>query len=221
MRRLVIALGAVGLSLLVVGLALQIVLLPGFTRALVKYVGSQELTGLPQETTLRLAEEVRVYVSVSDTPMLPGTVDGRPGFDERQASHLDDVRAVIVPAGWLTWGLLAGALAWLVLAVRSKGATRDTLRSAAWVAGIAVLVTVPVAGLAGVLDFDALFTRFHGLFFAEGTWQFYSTDLIIQLFPESFWAIAGAAWGLLAMVFAVCLAVASRRLGVPRETPQE
>jgi len=221
MRRFVIAIGAVGLSLLVVGLALQIVLLPGFTRTLVKYVGSAELAGLPQQTTLQLAEEVRVYVAAPDAPMLPRTVDGRPGFDERQSSHLDDVRAVIVPATWLTWGLLVGALGWLVLAVRSKGPTRDTLRSSAWFAGIAVLVMVPVAGLAGVADFDALFTRFHGLFFAAGTWQFYSTDLIIQLFPESFWAIAGAAWGLLAMAFAACLAAASRLLGVPRETPQE
>ena len=221
MRRLAIALGAVGLSLLVVGLALQVVLLPGFTRALVKYVDSRELAGLSQETTLRLAEEVRVYVSVSDAPMLPGTVDGRPGFDERQSSHLDDVRAVILPATWLTWGLLAGAVIWLALVVHSEGATRDALRRAARVAGIAVLVTVPVAGLAGVADFDTLFTRFHGLFFAEGTWQFYSTDLIIQLFPESFWVIAGAAWGLLAMVFAACLAAAARRLGAPHETPQE
>lgn len=221
MRRLVIAIGTVGLALLVVGLSLQIVLLPGFTRALVERVGSAELAGLSQETTLELAEEVRVYVSVSDAPTLPRTVDGRPGFDERQSSHLDDVRAVIIPATWLTWGLFAGALVWLGLAVRAAGATRDTLRRAAWFAGIAVLVTIPVAGLAGVVDFDALFTRFHGLFFAAGTWQFYSTDLIIQLFPELFWVIAGAAWGVLAMAFAVCLAVAARFFGVPRETPQE
>jgi len=221
MRRLLIVIGALGLALLLLGLSLQIVLLPAVTSAIVSRVDSAELTGLSAQRTLELAEEVRAYVTTLDAPSLPASVDHRPGFDERQASHLDDVAAVIVPSGWLTRGLFAGALVWFGIALRRPGVVRETLRSSAWIGGISLLVVVPVAAIAGLVDFDTLFAGFHGLFFAEGSWQFYSTDLIIQVFPVEFWVIAGSLWGLLAMVLAGCLALSARFLGNRGETPQE
>ena len=32
------------------------------------------------------------------------------------------------------------------------------------------------------------------MFFEAGTWQFSEEELLIQLFPEPFWVLAGAAW---------------------------
>ncbi len=212
MRRLGVIFGGAGLALLVVGLSLQLLLLPAYTHTLVARVGAAGLTGLDRQRTLELAEEVRAYVTTPDPPALPERVDSRPGFDERQASHLDDVRSVMIPATVLTWILLAGAIVWCVAAWRSPAA-RSALRRAVFGAGVGLLVAVPLLGLAGLADFDALFARFHGLFFAAGTWQFYADDLIIQLFPEAFWAVSGLVWGLLIAVTAGAMTLAAWLLG--------
>jgi integral membrane protein (TIGR01906 family) len=37
------------------------------------------------------------------------------------------------------------------------------------------------------LNFDALFTQFHKLFFESGSWVFYFSDSLIRLFPLPFW----------------------------------
>lgn len=219
MRRFASALGACAFVLLMLGLALQVVLAPVFTRTLVARVGSAELSGLSTASTLRLAEEVRAYVTDPQAPDLPAQVDGRAGFDERQVSHLDDVARVIVGASRLTWVLAVAVLGWAIAAWRVGGAARATLAVALKASGVFLLVGVVVAGLAGMLDFEALFTRFHGLFFAAGTWQFYSDDLLIQLFPERFWVIAGAAWGLLTLLLAGLAALAGTILGRYAEEP--
>lgn len=212
MRRFGVIFGGVGLALLVVGLSLQLLLLPAYTRVVVSRVGSAGLAGLDPQRTLELAEEVRAYVTTPDPPALPAIVDGRPGFDERQTPHLDDVRAVMIPATWLTWALAAGAVVWCAAAWRSYAA-RSALRRAVFGAGVGLLVAVPLLGVAGLADFDALFARFHALFFAAGTWQFYADDLIIQLFPEAFWAVSGLVWGLLIAVTAGAMTLAARLLG--------
>lgn len=213
MRRLVSTLGACAFVLLMLGLALQVVLAPAFTRTLVARIGSAGLSGLSTASTLRLAEEVRIYVTDPHAPDLPAQVDGRAGFDERQVSHLDDVARVIVGASRLTWALVVVALVWAIAARRAGGAARATLAAALKGSGVFLLVGVVVAGFAGMLDFDALFTRFHGLFFAAGTWQFYSDDLLVQLFPERFWVIAGGAWGLLTLLLAGLATLAGAFLG--------
>ncbi len=221
MRRLSVAAGALGFAVLLIGLSLQLLLLPGFTRTIVTRVGSEALTGLSAAQTLVLAEEVRAYVASPVAPPLPADVDGREGFDDRQSSHLDDVRAVIRPAIALTWVLLAGALVWIVFAVRMRGVVLETLASALMFGGIALLVFIPLAGLAGLADFDRLFAEFHGVFFEGGTWQFYHSDLIIQLFPESFWVLAGASWAVLAVVLGAAAGLTGRILGRRDEAPQE
>lgn len=220
MRRLAVALGALGFALLAVGLALQLLLLPAFTAATVTRVDSSALTGLSDTRTLQLAEEVRVYVSTPRPVPLPPTVDGRDGFDERQASHLDDVRVVIVGASRLTWILLAGAIAWIAAAVWRGGLVRATLAEAMRAGGIGLLAVIALAAVAGAVDFDALFTGFHGLFFAQGTWQFYDSDLIIQLFPLGFWVLGGAVWAGSIAVAGLGLALGGHLLGRRGEKPQ-
>lgn len=220
MRRVAVALGAVGFALLALGLALQVLLIPAFTAAAVARVDSASLTGLSETRTLRLAEEVRVYVTLPDPAPLPVTVDGRPGFDERQSSHLDDVRVVIVGASRLTWVLLLGAVAWAVAAALRGGVVRSTLTAAMRAGGLGLLAALVLAAVAGALDFDALFSGFHGLFFADGTWQFYDSDLIIQLFPLGFWVLGGAVWAGLTALAGLGLAAAGQLLGEVREKPQ-
>jgi len=71
---------------------------------------------------------------------------------------------------------------------------------------------LPAAAIAAVSDFDSFFTAFHGLFFASGTWTFAYDSLLIQTFPEPFWATSGAAWAVTMGLGAALLAWLARLL---------
>ena len=214
-RRVEVPLLGALLAVLVVGAALEIALLPPVTRALATAVGSERYTGLSRERTLELAEGVRAYVAGTSSAQLPAEVDGRAGFDAAQVSHLDDVRAVIVRAHVATAALLLAVGTWLAAAIR-RG-RRQEVRRVLTFAGTLLLAGAGVVVLLGVFDFERLFTAFHGLFFKAGTWQFAAEDLVIQVFPEAFWASAGALWGGLCVLGGLLLLFLGRRSRELRE----
>jgi len=126
------------------------------------------------------------------------TAEGETAFQAREVEHLADVKRVIDAM------LFAHGLALIVGGLCAVGLWRTGerervaagLTTGVWLAG-AVIVLVVVSAL---LDFDAFFTAFHGLFFASGTWVFDYRDTLIQLYPIEFWMDAvwnmGAAIGL-------------------------
>lgn len=121
-------------------------------------------------------------IALLERAMLP---DGSPAFDERELSHMEDVRR-------LFGAVLRGQLAVLVVvAALALGLARTRLRTvvplgllcgAILTLGIAVLA-VPVI----LLGFDGFFTGFHEVFFEGDSWRFASTDTLIRLYPERFW----------------------------------
>jgi len=208
--RLEVALGAVAIILVVLGLALAPLVTPPYVKALVSAVGSAELTGLGSEATQATAEDVRRFVTDPSAPMLPSAIDGRPAYDGAAVAHLIDVRDVLVPALWLAAGLAVLVMAWVFVRRRSAQGRLATA-SAATYAGWALLAGCVLAIVAGALDFGVLFTRFHGLFFADGTWTFPEDALLIRVFPLGFWIAAGVSWGLLVALAAVVLIVLGAR----------
>lgn len=111
--------------------------------------------------------------------------DGSPAFEERELSHMRDVRSVF--GGALRFQLLA-AIGLVVLAL---GLARTRLRAvvprgllygALATLGIAVLL-VPLI----LLGFDRFFTRFHEMLFEGDSWRFSDTDTLIRVYPERFW----------------------------------
>lgn len=185
---------AVALAAFALGMAVQALQAPGFTRALVTRYAMAEEAGLPAETMVVLAERVRTFV-VDGSGELPARVEGREGFDAAAVSHLADVARVLDGAAVAT-GMLALALAvWLGVAIarRHVADVASALRRAA----------VVVAGFLGgalvlaALDFGSFFAAFHSLFFASGTWRFPADALLILVFPEPFWVTAGISWVLL------------------------
>jgi len=185
---------AVALAVFALGMAVQALQVPGFTRALAtRYVLAEE-AGLPAETMVVLAERVRVFV-VDGSGELPARVDGREGFDAAAVSHLADVARVLDGAAIATGVLALGLTVWLgaAIAMRRVSDIASALRRAA-------VVTVAFLGGALVLstlDFGSFFAAFHSLFFASGTWQFPADALLILVFPEPFWVAAGVSWALL------------------------
>lgn len=88
------------------------------------------------------------------------------------------------------------------------------MRGSLRVGSILTVVLFAVLGVLAVLGWDTFFTRFHEVFFAEGTWTFYLDDSLIRLFPPQFWIDAGiavAALTLILSVFAFVLSFVGRR----------
>jgi uncharacterized protein DUF1461 len=166
--------------------------------------------GLPPADVIRLSGQVRALVADATYAPLPSEWNGAPAFDASAVSHLLDVRGVISAARLATGVsalLLALYVAWSI-ARRRFDALWAGLRAAAALLALSVAAAV----VAAFSDFGWLFTAFHGLFFAGGTWTFPADSLLIRLFPERFWAASGAAWGALALAGAALLLVAARLL---------
>jgi hypothetical protein len=208
-----------GLTVLVLGLSVAVLVQPWFTRIVSARTSEFSAAGVAPARGLELAQGVREYVAGTSTDVdqdLPATVDGRPGFDEAARSHLTDVARVISGARLLT-GLVGGALTvWLLAEVirRRTNAVAQGLRMGAYLsAGF-----MAVAALVGLTSFDWLFTAFHDVFFAPGTWTFPSDSLLIRLFPEPFWTTAAASWAALVLLSALLLWLSAlwlERTGAP------
>ena len=111
--------------------------------------------------------------------------DGSQAFDQRELSHMRDVRTLF---GAALRGQLVAAL---VIAALALGLARTRLRTVVprgLLAG--ALLTLAIAVLAVpfiLLGFEDFFTRFHEVFFHGDSWRFSNTDTLIRLYPDRFW----------------------------------
>ena len=111
--------------------------------------------------------------------------DGSPAFDERELSHMDDVRRLF-GAALRVQLVVAVAIAILALALAPTTLRRVVPRGL--LAGaLATLVVAVLAVPVILLGFDRFFTRFHEVFFEGDSWRFSTTDTLLRLYPERFW----------------------------------
>jgi integral membrane protein (TIGR01906 family) len=111
--------------------------------------------------------------------------DGSPVYNERELSHLVDVKNVVHHALYVWYGSLA---ALVLLGVWAWGG--GWMREYRW--GIArggwlTLILIGTVLLFVLFGFGFFFVGFHEVFFNPGTWTFYYSDTLIRLFPERFW----------------------------------
>lgn len=214
-RYLEAAVAAMVIAVTVIGLTVLPLLTPQYVRWRVAAGDSAELTGLGEARTLEAAEAVRRFVVDEHAPALPAEIDGVAAFDDAAVSHLVDVREVVVGARWLTLALAIACAAWVIIRMRTehgRALVRSGARAAAWL----LVLGLAVGTFVGTTSFDALFTWFHGLFFAAGTWTFPEDALLIRVFPLPFWMEAAASWMALVLVSAGALFIAERRLRFTR-----
>lgn len=123
---------------------------------------------------------------------------GNPLFLSREVAHMADVKTVIVMA-FLTALVLAiiMVIGMVYLSRRSFGGNRRAL----FAGSIVTLALIIGLGIFAVTGWEAFFTEFHKIFFANGTWTFYTDDTLIRLFPSQFWMDSGIFIG--AFVFVV------------------
>jgi integral membrane protein (TIGR01906 family) len=145
--------------------------------------------------------------------------DGNPLYNERELSHMDDVKLVTQGAlrVWylsLTILLLLGIWAWF------GGWWADYLLGlmrGGWLM-VGLAVTVGLIVIFGIVAnpnvFWNFFAGFHSLFFEGDSWLFLTSDTLIRLFPIRFWQDAFLWAAVVALGGGVALALGLRSPGL-------
>lgn len=111
--------------------------------------------------------------------------NGEPIFNERELSHMEDVKAVVT--GMRVALVVALVILLLITIIAVRSGWTEMLVKAFFKGGWVVLGLIIAIILFVALNFNTLFTWFHHIFFESGTWQFYTSDTLIRLFPMRFW----------------------------------
>ena len=111
--------------------------------------------------------------------------DGTPIYNERELSHLVDVKNVVqsLLRDWLIAIILFLVISLLGWRLKWWSDIRKGISIGGWATiGVIVLILVFV-----VTSFATFFTDFHELFFTANSWVFLYSDTLIRLFPMRFW----------------------------------
>ena len=173
---------------------------------------AQAWTGFSEQTLAIVTNEILADL-VLGPPDFDVTLDGAPVLNERERSHMRDVRAVFM----LLYEAAAAAAVILVVLAFAARATGPLARAALWRrlrgTGTAIAAVTVVGGALAIPFFDTAFELFHRTFFPSGTYLFDPrTERLVQLFPEKFWVDTAIAVGITAIVLGLVL----RRVGGSR-----
>jgi integral membrane protein (TIGR01906 family) len=111
--------------------------------------------------------------------------DGASLFNERELSHMQDVKNVVNPVvriGYSVWFFVLAIGLW----ARWGGwwpEYKGGVRRGGWL----TVGLVAAIGIFASVSFWQFFTAFHSLFFSGDSWLFLYSDTLIRLFPMRFW----------------------------------
>ncbi len=179
-----------------IGLAVRLVLLPIFVQVEYHAPGfPADNYGFTTQERIHWATYAWNYLVNSSDISYLGDLrfdDSKPLYNERELSHMQDVKSVIqgtFRAWYISLALLAliGLWAWRM---HEMSAFRRGLRRGGWLTiGLAAVIgSIVVIGM--LMDPDVFwnfFAWFHSLFFKGDTWIFAYSDTLIRLFPIRFW----------------------------------
>ncbi len=135
--------------------------------------------------------------------------DGSPIYNEREVSHMLDVKNLLQTTLLIFYGLVVLHAIIIGLSWRNKALKQywHDLSNGGW----ATIILIATIIFAVVISFDQLFTAFHKVFFTGDTWLFYFSDTLIRLFPMRLWQDAFIMMGVITLLFAFFLAIFGRR----------
>lgn len=176
--------------------------------------GRANATGWTGYTTAELGAATDAILAdlIIGPPDFDVEVRGEPVLNERERSHMRDVRGVFAGFAGVALVAAAGLLVGFALARRRGHAERAWRAIRNGARGLAIGVVI--GGVIALVAFDAAFEVFHRLFFSGGTYTFDpGTERLVQLFPFTFWSETSMAVGAVILVLAIGVAVsAGRRL---------
>ncbi len=226
MSQLLSWLVALLVPLALIGLGLRVLLTPLFLQIEynMPYFPPDEY-GFTKEDRLKWAPYALDYlVNNEDISYLADLRfdDGTPLYNERELSHMDDVKRVTQGAlniWFISLALLVmlGIWSWrgrFDYAQHGMQAYRQGLMRGGWLMiGLAIAIgLIVVVGISvNPHVFWNFFVGFHRLFFEGDTWMFLYSDTLIRLFPLRFWQDAFLLAALIALGGGFGLALGLRR----------
>jgi integral membrane protein (TIGR01906 family) len=177
--------------------------------------------GMTQQDRLQWAPfAVEYLVNSADISYLGDLnfADGTPLYNERELSHMSDVKNVVNGA-LLAWMIALAILTLLLILSWRGGWIPDYInglrRGGIWMIGLSIMlgliVGVGITANPGV--FEQFFIFFHSLFFKGDSWLFYYSDTLIRLFPIRFWEDAFLWAAILALGGGLGLAFGLKQVG--------
>lgn len=210
---------ALAVPVALVGLAVRVVLLPVFVQLEYRVPGfPPDDYGFTTQARIRWATYAWNYlVNSSDISYLGDLKfdNGTPLFNERELSHMHDVKGVVggtFQAFYISLAVILciGVWAWRARQLRSF---RSGLSRGGWLTiGFAALIgSIVLIGM--LMDpnvFWDFFAWFHSLFFKGNSWIFEYSDTLIRLFPIRFWEDTFLAAAVIVLAGGLGLALGAR-----------
>ncbi|HMR99726.1 MAG TPA: TIGR01906 family membrane protein [Anaerolineales bacterium] len=141
--------------------------------------------------------------------------DGAPLYNERELSHMEDVKGVTKGALNVWYATLVILLAlgiWSRLGGWEQEYRHGLMRGGWLMVGLAIVIglIVVIGIVVNPNVFWDFFTAFHKLFFVGDSWLFLYSDTLIRLFPIRFWQDAFLLAAVIALGGGVALGVGMR-----------
>ena len=127
---------------------------------------------------------VNATVASSAVSFVQGKSELGSYFNEREASHLEDVRVIFVSVKRLYYFFLVVMLASIAYAFKTGTYRKAVPLSMAFSGGISLVLLVII--FLTSLNFSAFFSVIHQPFFESGAWLFPADSVLITSFPERF-----------------------------------
>ncbi len=150
-----------------------------------------EFIGVEKDTLHEITHEMMGYLKgTRDDLIMHAEIRGeyQQVFEEREIAHMVDVKALFM-GGFMIRNIAAvtaAVLLGVLFGLRRKDAIKPLCKSYLWVMG-AFIAIAAILGIYMVIDFNALFIKFHHVFFTNDLWLLdIDTDVLIQMLPESF-----------------------------------
>lgn len=169
---------------------------------------------MTMEDTMYVTREMMAYLRGDrDALSVVTTVEGKEQdfFNEQDRFHMGEVRGLFIGGLNIRIGACILAILCLVFLLASRAEIKRILpRSYWWALGISA-AAVAFIGIASLIDFNAVFVRFHHIFFDNDLWIFDpASDYMIRMLPEGLFydfviRIGGIFVGMLAVLLILSL----------------
>lgn len=136
-------------------------------------------------------------------------------FNQQDRFHMSEVRGLFLGGMAIRAGACVSMVVCIILLLLMKADVRRILPSSYLIALAAVGLSLAVAGVMVLVDFNAVFVMFHHLFFDNDLWIFDpAEDYMIRMLPEGLFADMAARIGVIfaaGLVISLILSIAARR----------
>lgn len=149
-------------------------------------------TGVPMPELMNITKDMMAYLkdekqSLSDIRATVRSIPNTPFFNEKEATHMKDVKGIFISAILLRRLLVAVSIICIILIRLFKGRLHRFISNVLIFGTLTTLsVTCSIAFIIAS-DFEKYFIAFHHIFFDNNLWMLNpTTDNLINLVPEGF-----------------------------------